>query len=134
MEANQDLVSLHMSAIISTFFLFVFSSIHWKGGPKVSGRKVLNNELASFSIVHHEATRHPAAPKDAEYPLKAGPIGKVASSSSSSQQVTKTSGPHGASRTVLNFAELPNRYRHPQLTEAEIEAVEVKEIAIDCEN
>ncbi|KAF9380076.1 hypothetical protein CPB97_008593 [Podila verticillata] len=75
--------------------------------------------------VHHEATRHPAAPKDAEYPLKAGPIGKVAStSSSSSPQVTKTAGPHGASRTVLDFAELPNRYRHPQLTEAEIEAVE----------
>ncbi|KAG0341582.1 hypothetical protein BG000_008641 [Podila horticola] len=78
---------------------------------------------SALKQVHHEATRHPAAPKDAEYPLKAGPIGKVASSSSS-QQVTKTSGPHGASRTVLNFAELPNRYRHPQLTEAEIEAVE----------
>ncbi|KAG0014980.1 hypothetical protein BGZ82_001579 [Podila clonocystis] len=81
---------------------------------------------SALKQAHHEATRHPAAPKDAEYPLKTGPIGKVASSlsSSSSQQVTKTPGPHGASRTVLDFAELPNRYRHLQLTEAEIEAVE----------
>ncbi|KAG0360543.1 hypothetical protein BG005_010460 [Podila minutissima] len=83
---------------------------------------------SALKQVHHEATRHPSAPKDAEYPLKTGPIGMVSSSSSSSssssQQVTKTAGPHGASRTVLNFAELPNRYRHPQLTEAEIEAVE----------
>ncbi|KAF9427401.1 hypothetical protein BGZ94_004971 [Podila epigama] len=106
-------------------------------------RSALNQDLKDrtpkssnrvYYQTHHEATRHPAAPKDAEYPLKTGPIGKVAAtSSSSSSSVTssspsssavKTPGPHGASRTFLDFAQLPNRYRHPELTEAEIEAVE----------
>lgn len=74
-------------------------------------------------IAHHEATRHPAAPKDASYPLKAGTAVKAAPSSSSKPA---TQGPNGTSRHVLDFTELPARYRHPQLTEAEIEAVEVK--------
>ncbi|KAG0311233.1 hypothetical protein BGZ97_011990, partial [Linnemannia gamsii] len=84
-------------------------------------------------IAHHEAGRHPAAPKDAEYPLKAGtPIEALSSSSPTKVSVkqhqplnvTITPGPHGATRHTLDFAELPSRYRHPILTEAEIEAVE----------
>ncbi|KAF9098567.1 hypothetical protein BGX23_005870 [Mortierella sp. AD031] len=81
---------------------------------------------------HHEAGRHPAAPKDAEYPLKAGTPSKAATSSSSSAassasrtaNVTTTPGAYGATRRMVDFSELPNRYRHPVLTEAEIEAVE----------
>ncbi|KAF9126645.1 hypothetical protein BGW39_006459 [Mortierella sp. 14UC] len=74
---------------------------------------------------HHDPTRHPAAPKDAEYPLKAGsPVKSAPSSSKPSSAAVTTPGPHGASRQFLDFAELPVRYRHPQLTEAEIEAIE----------
>ncbi|KAI1321495.1 hypothetical protein EDD11_005186 [Mortierella claussenii] len=75
---------------------------------------------------HHEATRHPAAPKDSEYPLRAATSSKASpsSASSSTPSRTTTSGPHGASRQTLDFAELPTRFRHPQLTAAEIEAVE----------
>ncbi|KAF9149743.1 hypothetical protein BG015_008439 [Linnemannia schmuckeri] len=76
-------------------------------------------------LAHHDPTRHPAAPKDAEYPLKAGtPTKATAASSKPSSSAVTTSGPHGASRQFLDFADLPNRYRHPLLTEAEIEAVE----------
>ena len=111
-----------------SYVTILFSTLNkFHGRPLQSIRKQSTKALLGilFLTVHHEATRHPAAPKDAEYPLKAGPIGKVAFTSSSSPQVTKTAGPHGASRTVLDFAQLPNRYRHPQLTEAEIDAVEV---------
>jgi hypothetical protein len=79
-------------------------------------------------LAHHDPTRHPAAPKDAEYPLKAGtPVKATATAASSkpSSSAVTTPGPHGASRQFLDFADLPTRYRHPQLTEAEIEAVEV---------
>ncbi|KAF8945612.1 hypothetical protein BGZ47_002325 [Haplosporangium gracile] len=80
---------------------------------------------AALHEAHHDPTRHPAAPKDAEYPLKAGtPTKAAAASSKPSSSAVTTPGPHGASRQFLDFAELPNRYRHPQLTEAEIEAVE----------
>ncbi|KAG0259160.1 hypothetical protein BG011_002820 [Mortierella polycephala] len=73
---------------------------------------------------HHEATRHPAAPKDADYPLKAGTPTKASPSSSSKPSSASTPGPLGTSRLEMNFAELPKRFHHPQLTEAEIEAVE----------
>ncbi|KAF9280331.1 hypothetical protein BGZ88_012258, partial [Linnemannia elongata] len=75
---------------------------------------------------HHEAGRHPAAPKDAEYPLKAGTPSILPSKASAKQvsNVTTTPGPHGATRHTLDFEELPLQYRHPVLTEAEIEAVE----------
>ncbi|KAG0286657.1 hypothetical protein BGZ96_009268 [Linnemannia gamsii] len=80
---------------------------------------------AALHEAHHDPTRHPAAPKDAEYPLKAGtPVKATAASSKPSSSAVTTPGPHGASRQFLDFADLPNRYRHPQLTEAEIEAVE----------
>lgn len=79
-------------------------------------------------LAHHDPTRHPAAPKDAEYPLKAGtPTKATAASSKQSSSAVTTSGPHGASRQFFDYADLPNRYRHPVLTEAEIEAVEVNE-------
>ncbi|KAF9990066.1 hypothetical protein BGZ75_003835 [Mortierella antarctica] len=61
------------------------------------------------------------APKDAEYPLKAVAPVKASSSSSPSKA---SAAPGGASRHHLDFTELPARYRHPQLTQAEIEAVE----------
>ncbi|GJJ77087.1 small subunit ribosomal protein YMR-31 [Entomortierella parvispora] len=77
---------------------------------------------SALNEAHHEATRHPAAPKDASYPLKAGIPVKATPFSSSSKPATQ--GPNGTSRLVLDFTELPARYRHPQLTEAEIEAVE----------
>ncbi|KAI8599918.1 hypothetical protein EDD21DRAFT_378542 [Dissophora ornata] len=74
---------------------------------------------------HHAATRHPAAPKDAEYPLKAAaPKAASPSTSSSKSSTTTTQGPLGTSRQILDFTDLPARYRHPVLTEAEIEAVE----------
>ncbi|KAH7049794.1 hypothetical protein BKA57DRAFT_461250 [Linnemannia elongata] len=80
---------------------------------------------AALHEAHHDPTRHPAAPKDAEYPLKAGtPTKATAASSKPSSSAVTTSGPHGASRQFFDFADLPNRYRHPVLTEAEIEAVE----------
>ncbi|KAK5822463.1 hypothetical protein F5H01DRAFT_335785 [Linnemannia elongata] len=80
----------------------------------------------ALSDAHHEAGRHPAAPKDAEYPLKAGTPSILPSKASAKQvsNVTTTPGPHGATRHTLDFAELPLQYRHPVLTEAEIEAVE----------
>ncbi|CAO3567810.1 unnamed protein product [Mortierella alpina] len=72
---------------------------------------------------HHEPTRHPAAPKDSAFPLKT-----IAPTSSPSQSrpasTSATSGPNGVSRQTMDFAELPARYRHPPLTEAEIEAIE----------
>ncbi|KAF9153885.1 hypothetical protein BG015_002365 [Linnemannia schmuckeri] len=78
---------------------------------------------------HHEAGRHPAAPKDAEYLFKAGtplsPSSPLKTSAKQPSDVTTTPGPHGATRYTLDFAELPSRYRHPVLTEAEIEAVEM---------
>ncbi|KAF9912414.1 hypothetical protein EC991_011106 [Linnemannia zychae] len=85
----------------------------------VGPRKALPEE-------HHEASRHPAAPKDAEYPLKTGELNPSKSSASvlKASNVTITPGPHGATRHTLEFSELPSRYRHHQLTEAEIEAVE----------
>ncbi|KAF9896301.1 hypothetical protein BX616_007722, partial [Lobosporangium transversale] len=78
---------------------------------------------------HHEPSRHPAAPKGAAYPLKtASPTNESSSSasvsSSKSSNVTQTPGPHGTTRHSMDFTELPTRYRHPILTEAEIEAVE----------
>ncbi|KAF9318029.1 hypothetical protein BG003_011896 [Podila horticola] len=76
---------------------------------------------SALNEAHHDPTRHPAAPKDAQYPLKSGVVSKPPYASPSK---VATSGPNGASRQFLEFAELPNRYRHPQLTEAEIEAVE----------
>ncbi|KAG0082273.1 hypothetical protein BGZ93_006266 [Podila epicladia] len=76
---------------------------------------------SALNEAHHDPTRHPAAPKDAQYPLKTGVISKATSASPSK---VATSGLHGASRQFMDFAELPNRYRHPQLTEAEIEAIE----------
>ncbi|KAG0044468.1 hypothetical protein BGZ83_010320 [Gryganskiella cystojenkinii] len=80
---------------------------------------------SALNEAHHEATRHPAAPKDAAYPLKAGaPVKASPSTSSSSSSKPAQQGPLGTSRHVLDFTELPARYRHPQLTEAEIEAVE----------
>ncbi|KAG0204992.1 hypothetical protein BGX28_003242 [Mortierella sp. GBA30] len=69
---------------------------------------------------HHDPTRHPAAPKDSEFPLKVRSPSKSTAASSSKA----SSAPGGASRHFLDFSELPTRYRHPQLTEAEIEAVE----------
>ncbi|KAF9346763.1 hypothetical protein BGX26_001721, partial [Mortierella sp. AD094] len=82
---------------------------------------------SALNEAHHEATRHPAAPKDADYPLKAGTPSKASpssSSSSSSPSTTKTPGPHGATRQAFDFLSLPSRYQHPILTEAEIEAIE----------
>ncbi|KAF8977476.1 hypothetical protein BGZ46_007344 [Entomortierella lignicola] len=78
---------------------------------------------SALNEAHHEATRHPAAPKDAEYPLKTE-TSSSSSSTSSSQSVTKTPGPHGATRQSFDFLSLPARYNHPILTEAEIEAIE----------
>ncbi|KAK3830594.1 MAG: hypothetical protein JOS17DRAFT_817547 [Linnemannia elongata] len=80
----------------------------------------------ALSDAHHVVGRHPAAPKDAEYPLKTGTPSSSPSIASSIQFsiVTTTPGPHGAKRHTLDFAELPLRYRHPVLTEAEIVAVE----------
>ncbi|KAG9324885.1 hypothetical protein KVV02_003292 [Mortierella alpina] len=77
--------------------------------------------LGFYGIAHHAPSRHPAAPKDAEYPLKAVAPVKASSSSSPSKA---SAAPGGASRHYLDFTELPARYRHPQLTQAEIEAVE----------
>ncbi|KAF9121572.1 hypothetical protein BGW39_010432, partial [Mortierella sp. 14UC] len=75
-----------------------------------------------------EASRHPAAPKNAEYPLKGGSSAALPSeplvSSTKPSNVTITPESHGATRHILDFSELPIRYRHRQLTEAEIEAVE----------
>ncbi|KAG0318122.1 hypothetical protein BGZ99_005847 [Dissophora globulifera] len=75
---------------------------------------------------HHGVTRHPAAPKDSEYPLKRETPrpASASTSSSTSSTATKTPGPYGVSRQTMDFTELPTRYRHPQLTDAEIEAVE----------
>ncbi|KAG0246367.1 hypothetical protein BGX31_002668 [Mortierella sp. GBA43] len=70
--------------------------------------------------VHHEAGRHPAAPQDAAFPLKAATPGKASSSKPSKAQ--------GGSKQILDYHELPARYRHPVLTEAEIEAVEVTDV------
>ncbi|KAF9098881.1 hypothetical protein BGX29_007403 [Mortierella sp. GBA35] len=78
---------------------------------------------AALHEAHHDPTRHPAAPKDAEYPLKTAAPSKNTASSKPSN-VSATPGPNGASRQFLDFADLPTRYRHPLLTEAEIEAVE----------
>ncbi|KAF8932856.1 hypothetical protein CPC16_011690 [Podila verticillata] len=75
---------------------------------------------SALNEAHHDPTRHPAAPKDAQYPLKTG----VSKTTSASPSKVATSGPNGTSKQFLDFANLPNRYRHPQLTEAEIEAVE----------
>ncbi|KAF9979268.1 hypothetical protein BGZ73_002537 [Actinomortierella ambigua] len=68
----------------------------------------------------NQATRHPAAPANAEYPLKpAKPQPKAASSSA-----PRTTTVNGVTRYELDFTELPAKYRHPILSEAEIEAVE----------
>ncbi|KAG0003837.1 hypothetical protein BGZ80_005728, partial [Entomortierella chlamydospora] len=80
---------------------------------------------SALNEAHHEATRHPAAPKDAEFPLKAGtPIKASPFSSSAATATTKTPGPYGATRHTLDFLSLPSRFQHPILTEAEIEAIE----------
>ncbi|CAO3574254.1 unnamed protein product [Mortierella alpina] len=76
---------------------------------------------SALNEAHHAPARHPAAPKDAEYPLKAVAPVKASFSSSSSKA---SAAPGGASRHYLDFTELPARYRRPQLTQAEIEAVE----------
>ncbi|KAG0232883.1 hypothetical protein BGW42_003558 [Actinomortierella wolfii] len=74
---------------------------------------------SALNQAHHAATRHPAAPADAEYPLKpAKPQPKTASSA------TKATVVGGVTRYELDFTELPAKYRHPVLSEAEIEAVE----------
>ncbi|KAF9355539.1 hypothetical protein BGX34_010418 [Mortierella sp. NVP85] len=67
---------------------------------------------------HHEPARHPAAPKDAAYPLQAATPTKASAAAPSKPS-------KGGSKQILDYQDLPTRYRHPQLTEAEIEAVEV---------
>ncbi|KAF9167650.1 hypothetical protein DFQ26_003806 [Actinomortierella ambigua] len=75
---------------------------------------------SALNQAHHEATRHPAAPSNAEYPLKAAKP-QPKSASPSTGKVTTVG---GVTRYELDFTELPAKYRHPILSEAEIEAVE----------
>ncbi|KAF9924744.1 hypothetical protein FBU30_005347 [Linnemannia zychae] len=97
-------------------------------GNNLMDKKQLFNhstENKRVKATHHDPTRHPAAPKDAEYPLKAAtPVKNTASTSKSTSNAITTPGPHGASRSFFEFGELPTRYRPSMLTEAEIEAVE----------
>ncbi|KAG9320710.1 hypothetical protein KVV02_008811 [Mortierella alpina] len=79
--------------------------------------------VSDDKLGHHEPTRHPAAPKDSEFPLKSvAPTFSLLQSKPAFTSVTP--GPNGVSRQTMDFADLPARFRHPQLTEAEIEAVE----------